>query len=78
MESFCLSCGEVIHAKGCEGRCGSSAEQADKVSARRRQTRRARQVWAKSFGLRLDRTTSALFAEVLDLAPNHHRQNGSI
>jgi hypothetical protein len=77
MKSFCLSCGEVIHAKGCEGRCGSSAEQADKVGARRRQTRRAGPVWAKSIGLRLDGTTSALFAEVLDLVPNPHRQNVS-
>jgi hypothetical protein len=77
MKSFCLSCGEVIHAKGCEGRCGSSAEQADKVGDRRRQTRRAGPVWAKSIGLRLDRTARALFAEVLDLIPNHRRQDVS-
>jgi hypothetical protein len=77
MESFCLSCGGMIHAKGCEGRCGSSAAQADKVGARRRQTQRAGPVWIKSFGLRLDRTASAFVAEVLDLVPNPHRQNVS-
>jgi hypothetical protein len=57
---------------------GASVEQADKVGARRRQTRRAGPVWAKSIGLRLDRTASAFFAEALDLVPNHRRQNGSI
>jgi hypothetical protein len=78
IESFCFSGGEAIHAKGREGRTGGTAKRADKVDARRPETRRAGLVWAKSFGLRLDRATSTVFAESLDLDPNHRRQNGSI
>jgi len=39
------------------------------------ETRRAGPVRVNSVGLRLDRATSPIIAETLDLAPNMHRQN---
>jgi len=78
IESFCLPFGEAIHEEGRDGRAGCPSERSDDVGARQTQTRRAGLVWAKSFGLRLGRTTSPTFDEVLDLVPNHRRQNGSI
>jgi hypothetical protein len=78
LDQFCFSDGEAIHAEGREGRCGASAERPDKVGVRRPETRRAGLVWAKSFGLRLGRTTSATLAKPLDLVPNHHPQNDPI
>jgi hypothetical protein len=48
------------------------------VSQKRGSTGGPGWIWAKSFGLRLDRATSTVFAESLDLGPNQLRQNVSI
>ena len=75
---FCFLDGAAIRAEDGAGRTAVRPNPPDKAGARQRETLRAGRIRAKSFGLRLGRTTGTTGAEALDLGPNSFRQNDSI